>query len=106
MYKNAYYSPEEFGLTTVGSFDYVEGEWEFHLISLWKDALGTFYWGTDSGCSCPTPFEGFQDLEDFETGSLNEFQAWGEELLGNVSHSRTFNENKADLLDIILRARS
>lgn len=108
MYKNAYYSPEEFGLTMVGSFDYRNGSWEFDILALWKDAAGTLYWASDSGCSCPTPFETFQDLDQFETGTLNEFQAWAEEIItdNNSYFYRTAEENKADLLDIILRARS
>lgn len=53
-----YYSPEKHGLEVVGSVDYLSGSYEFDLLVVWKDAEGQLYYDTDSGCSCPSPFEG------------------------------------------------
>jgi hypothetical protein len=61
---NIYYQPAEFGLTTVGEVDYVPGCYEFDLLVVWQDANGRYFYGEDSGCSCPAPFEsqGLSDL--------------------------------------------
>lgn len=46
------------GLETVDEFDYCQESYEFDIIALFKDPKdGKLYIGTDSGCSCPTPFE-------------------------------------------------
>jgi hypothetical protein len=52
-------SPGSFGLTTVVSIDQA-GAWEFDTLTILKHKTrGEFFWAADSGCSCPTPFEGF-----------------------------------------------
>jgi hypothetical protein len=50
-------SPEAFGLTTVGSLSEAGLSWEFNDLIVWRDASGQMCWATDSGCSCPIPFE-------------------------------------------------
>lgn len=42
--------------------------YQFDVIGLWRDAEGRFYLGTDSGCSCPMPWE--SHTEDDLTGPL------------------------------------
>ena len=58
---NVYYSPEKFGLTVVDEYDHGES-YEFDIRVIWKHEDGTYYTAADSGCSCPTPFEGFTSL--------------------------------------------
>jgi hypothetical protein len=38
--------------------------YEFDEFIVWRDAAGAFLWASDSGCSCPAPFEDvtLQDL--------------------------------------------
>ncbi|GIG27142.1 DUF7574 domain-containing protein [Cellulomonas denverensis] len=55
---NLYYDPEKFGLTTVGELDYSSGAYEFDLTVVWVDEARHLYYADDSGCSCPSPFEG------------------------------------------------
>lgn len=45
--------------------------WEFDMFDVWYigDRL---YWGADSGCSCPSPYEGFTSLADYCTGTKEE----------------------------------
>lgn len=55
---DVYYTPEKFGLEIVGDVDYSSGAYEFALLVVWKDESGQLYYAEDSGCSCPSPFEG------------------------------------------------
>lgn len=67
--KNVYYNPEKFGLTTIGEISWHEPDYDFNLTVAWHDAKGKLYWASDSGCSCPSPFEDFNSLEDLQTGT-------------------------------------
>ena len=59
-----YYSPEKYGLETVAELDLSEPSYSFDLLVVWKRLSdGQLLYGTDSGCSCPSPFEG-QDVDD------------------------------------------
>lgn len=80
-----YYSPEDYGLQTVGNLDEDGLDYEFHILAIWKDEEGRIYWAEDSGCSCPSPFEDFHyngpDDHNLETDitllmeALDEFPA-------------------------------
>lgn len=65
-YVNVYYDPEKLGLEIVDELDY-GASYEFDKLVVWRrKSDGELRWGTDSGCSCPTPFEdidGFEDLQ-------------------------------------------
>lgn len=53
-----YHSPENYGLEMIGDINWGTG-YEFDMIVVWKRLEdGAFLWASDSGCSCPTPFEG------------------------------------------------
>lgn len=57
MYGTTLYSnPEMFGLQIIGSIDITEG-WDFNKLIVWRDGDNNLLWATDSGCSCPLPFE-------------------------------------------------
>lgn len=61
---NVYYNPEKFGLTIVKEIEDPNASYSFDMFILWRDGSGRLLWATDSGCSCPTPFEflGVSDL--------------------------------------------
>ncbi len=61
-----YIDPQEkLGLKMVESMDDA-GSWEFHKIAFWQhEVSGELYWATDSGCSCPSPWEDHDELADF-----------------------------------------
>lgn len=65
---NIKYSPESFGVKEVDEFDLSSGSYEFDYVTVWQslEDKRAFYIGADSGCSCPSPFEGVQSLEDLE----------------------------------------
>lgn len=71
---NPYYNPEKSGLEKVAELDFSSGSYEFDITAVWvkKDAPGKFYWASDSGCSCPSPFEDFHEIEQFESGGFKE----------------------------------
>ena len=65
--ENVYYSPDKFGLETVAAHDFSDGCYQFDLRVIWKHKLsGRFYTDRDSGCSCPSPFEGVREISDLE----------------------------------------
>ncbi|MFZ2992459.1 MAG: hypothetical protein WA061_01975 [Microgenomates group bacterium] len=62
--ENPYYNPEKCGLEIVAQIDLSSGSYEFDYIVVWKAKNGKIYTASDSGCSCPTPFEDFHSLSD------------------------------------------
>lgn len=77
---NVYYDPEAFGLTMVDSLD-IAGSYEFDIFAVWTDGK-RLYWASDTGCSCPTPFENFHSTADLCTGSkadcLRAIESWAD----------------------------
>jgi len=67
-------STEALGLTQISEANLSEPDYSFDLIGAWKDAQGGIYLSTDSGCSCPTPWENHGQMDDF-TGPLTKAQA-------------------------------
>jgi hypothetical protein len=62
---NVYYNPEDFGLEVVGSVDVGE-MYEFDMFVVFREtATGRIGYATDSGCSCPSPFED-TEIDDIE----------------------------------------
>lgn len=53
---NPYYDPEKCGLTLL-SFDEPDMSYEYNTLCFWATPEGYVYTASDSGCSCPTPFE-------------------------------------------------
>jgi hypothetical protein len=79
MYSNIYYSPEKFGLKVVLDVDKSDGCYQFDQFVIWEGYGGRYYWGEDSGCSCPSPFED-AGLDTLRQGSLldaiDDARAW------------------------------
>lgn len=54
---NLYNNPEKFGLEIVDGIDYA-GSYEFEMRVIFRvKESGELLMGSDSGCSCPSPFE-------------------------------------------------
>lgn len=62
---NIYYHPEAHGLEMVGEIDWDDEPYQFCITGVWKKTRGQYYIASDSGCSCPSPFEDlqFEDLK-------------------------------------------
>lgn len=58
-----YTNPEGFDLTYVGAVEWNGNRYEFNLTAVWVDEEGTYFWASDSGCSCPSPFEWLTGLD-------------------------------------------
>jgi len=84
---NPYYEPEALGLTKVAEHDLTEPNYSFDMIVAWRDERGV-YLGTDSGCSCPAPFENYGSRDDL-TGPLTTDQALEE--ASNLKGSSTYD---------------
>lgn len=76
---DVYYQPEEFGLKPVGEIEPAGLSYEFDIFAVWKDEEGNYYWGTDSGCSCPSPFESFTSVEELSKGTKHDVISAAEE---------------------------
>lgn len=74
---NVYYSPEKWGMSIFDQID-TAGAWEFDMFVIWeKDDDNTLWYATDSGCSCPTPFENIESMKDLDqitTDTLYNFE--------------------------------
>jgi len=93
--ENPYYYPETFGLTLVGTIDSEDArdDYGFDIFAVWKDEEGNFYWASDSGCSCPSPFEEYTTLADLSKG--NRFDA--------AREAGKYGMDSADLVEKIMR---
>jgi len=68
-----YHQPEAFGLRTIGEVEWDDDSYSFNITAVWqcKGDPKLFYWGSDAGCSCPAPFEGFTSLEGDAFAEVN-----------------------------------
>lgn len=86
---NPYYNPEKLELEIL-SFDEPEMSYEYNILCFWATKNGLIYSASDSGCSCPTPFEEYsgetqkdviQKLERIGSleQSLSIFDSWNKD---------------------------
>lgn len=122
--KNLYYAPEAFGLKVIGELNDPDADYSFYDFVVWKhEETGKIYWASDSGCSCPCPFEDYTSLESAtEVVSMHDFIDAVKDYFDSVapyanyseprerwetfSHKdNKFNNLKADALDLIQKVR-
>ena len=74
---NPYYSPEKCGLKPFEEFNDADS-YEFDIFMIWeKEDDGTLWWDTDSGCSCPSPFDNSDnghDLKPINKDTMRSFE--------------------------------
>lgn len=70
---DVYHQPEAFGLTILGTIERYEPDYSFDFVVVFRHEDGRLFGGQDSGCSCPSPFEDFTDLD-----KLTQFKNWAE----------------------------
>lgn len=56
---NPYYDSDKLGWD-IFTLDRPDLSYEFDTLCFWKDSEGTVYSASDTGCSCPVPFENYQ----------------------------------------------
>jgi hypothetical protein len=80
---NVYYNPEQYGLKVVMEFDDPDASYSFDKFVIWmRISDGEIFYGQDSGCSCPSPFENVSGVESLSRlGDMksfrDEFISWG-----------------------------
>ncbi len=86
---NPYYSPEKCGLKVIYDIDTADS-YEFNMLVIWeKFDDKTIWWDSDSGCSCPTPFED-HSLKEITSDTYYNFK------LALENHSRISREDIID----------
>lgn len=102
-----YNTPEEYGLEVVGEFDWCEPDYSFDLLVVWKESRGKYWIGEDSGCSCPSPFEDFYDINmldgPYNKKGLKDRLDWLVKEAGSSGYRRSQAELKRDVSDILSR---
>ena len=74
---NVYYEPAAFGLEIFAAVDGANSSYAFDMVVVWQDPLTfEYFWGCDSGCSCPCPFEDVRGREE-----LTPLDDWGSSCL-------------------------
>lgn len=72
---DVYNQPEKFNLEPVAEIDYSDKNYCFDTRVVWKHKeTGKLYTARDSGCSCPSPFEGYTSLEKCSPFNLEEIE--------------------------------
>lgn len=79
---NVYDNPDKCGLEIVGLMEEADMSYEFNMfLVLQHNQSRKLYYARDSGCSCPTPFEGYHfnspddtDLEPIDEFSMDSFE--------------------------------
>lgn len=62
--------------------------YDFNIFGVWiVDGKG--YWGTDSGCSCPSPWEDVRGVSDLIGGDYHQIMAAYEEYIEGYSWEET-----------------
>jgi hypothetical protein len=78
-----YYDPEKYGLEIVAKLEDPHASYSFDIFCVWiRKADGELFYGQDSGCSCPSPFEKITGVEMLSRlGDLKSFERelidWG-----------------------------
>lgn len=90
-----YYNPDKYGMSQIGEIDWSDGNYQFDLTVVWRKEDGSFVYGEDSGCSCPTPFENMDAQDLIKIESLQNFQDY------LVNHSTRDGDRQMDIVNLI-----
>jgi len=70
-FEDVYSSPEKHGLRIVEVHERPDLSYEYDMVVLWEDQkTRKRYWGANSGCSCPSPFEDYHSVSQLNDWSL------------------------------------
>jgi len=94
---DVYYEPEKFGLEKVSEWDFSDGNYQFDLRVIWRKSNGDLVTARDSGCSCPSPFEGVS-LSELISASAEELK---EEAIAESKVEYYHGDSLSDILEKI-----
>lgn len=96
--ENIYSNPDNLGYRTIEEIELSEPCYSFDLLVVWENKVdGTLWYATDSGCSCPSPFEEttVEDLRPFDYSEIESI----------VREGYGYEEMKASIEDSLRRLR-
>lgn len=74
---DVYHQPEKFDLALLVETDDQNASYSFHMVVVWAHrTTGKLYWAEDSGCFCPSPFEGFNNIESVTPLNPQTYGTW------------------------------
>lgn len=72
-FEDVYSSPERHDLRIVEEHVDRPFGWDFDMVVLWEHVVTKKrYWGQDSGCSCPSPFQDYYSVSQLNDYSKTE----------------------------------
>lgn len=96
---NIYYHPEEHAAEIVDSVD-IDGDSGFEMWVVWKKG-DKILWGSDSGCSCPAPFEDYSSVEEMRPLTKESYLVMEREL----TESPRYERNRIEVDGFLCRVR-
>lgn len=93
---NPYYNPEAVGLTIVAEAEDPEAYYTFNKLVVWTDGEHLL-WATDSGCSCPSPFEDTKPQRGTKQEICAALDRWVDAVSEYRSHSARVDAQKIAL---------
>jgi hypothetical protein len=101
-----YYSPEKYNLVIVGTLDEENLSYEFNMLCVWHHTpTGRVYYGQDSGCSCPSPFEGYYSTNG-DPGATGLDQVTDETWIAFKSAVDDFPADAADKVELLAKVNA
>lgn len=97
-----YYQPEAFGLRKVDELYDPEASYSFDMLVVWQHDDGRLFYATDAGCSCPSPYEDFRQLEDLTPITVETLDDFTAAVRAHCAESKdptgSFQAEKVELL--------
>lgn len=104
---DVYNQPDKFGIELLGSVDLSEPNYDFDLFVVWRrpDVNGYEYgWLSDAGCSCPSPFEDYNSVDDIFWGTREEVADAFENVLQGGGYTASERASAhGDFFEIIIK---
>ena len=93
-------------LQFVDSFDWDHESWQFNITQVWKEKRGRYFVASDSGCSCPSPFQSINYTDDkgvYGPYNKTELKAYFERLLKEERGMRPESELRHDISSLLAK---
>lgn len=100
--RNVYSHPEKLGLTMIGEIDWAEESWSFDLTVVWRDETGQLFTASDSGCSCPAPFEDIASVDELEKVTRDQLATQLNERM--KKETRDCSDDVARLMELVIQS--
>lgn len=103
MSYDLYTSPERFDLEIVSVLSDDNLSYEYDMLVVWTDRDGRVFYGTDSGCSCPSPFEDYRDLSDATEVTLDTWDGFSDLVNGCTAYDAADRTQTLSKVSALLR---